>query len=140
MKIFDAKDLIIGRMATVVAKSALLGEEVIVLNCEKAVITGSKADVVAKFKRKRSMGTHAVGPFFPRSPDRMVKRIIRGMLPYKQQKGDVAFKRVLCYNGVPEAFAGKETVTLAEANVSKMSNLRYMTIGEVSKILGNKEK
>lgn len=139
MKIIDAKDLIIGRMATVAAKSALLGEEVIILNCEKAVITGSKENVVAKFKRKRSMGTHAVGPFFPRSPDRMVKRIIRGMLPYKQPKGDVAFKRIKCYNGVPEAFNGKELITLTDANVSKMPNLKYMTIGAVAKILGNKE-
>ena len=139
MKIIDAKDLIIGRMATVVAKSALLGEEVIVLNCDKAVITGTKTNIVEKFKRKRSMGTHAVGPFFPRSPDRMVKRIIRGMLPYKQPKGDVAFKRVKCYNGVPEAFEGKELITLIDANVSKMPNLKYMTMSNIAKILGNKE-
>jgi large subunit ribosomal protein L13 len=139
MKIIDAKDLIIGRFATVAAKQALLGEEVIILNCEKAIITGGKANIIEKYKRKRSMGTQAVGPFFPRSPDRMIKRLIRGMLPYKQAKGDAAFKRVKCYNGIPEAFQGKELITIKEANVSKMPNLRYMTVGNVAKILGNKE-
>ncbi len=139
MKIIDAKDLIIGRFATIAAKQALLGEEVIVINCEKAIITGGRPNIVEKFQRKRSMGTQAVGPFFPRSPDRIVKRIIRGMLPYKQPKGDAAFKRVKCYNGVPEAFEGKESMQIKEANVSKMPNLRYMTVGQVSKVLGNKQ-
>lgn len=139
MKIIDAKNLIVGRIATQAAKSAMLGEEVAILNCGEAVITGSKLDIVNKYKRKRSMGTHAVGPFFPRSPDRMVKRIIRGMLPYKQAKGEAAYKRIKCYNGTPEGFEGKEIITIEEANVSKMSNLKYMTVGNVAKILGNKE-
>ena len=139
MMIIDAKDLIVGRIATVAAKNALLGQEVMILNCEKAIITGTKANIVEKFKRKRSMGTHAVGPFFARTPDRMVKKIIRGMLPYKQAKGDAAYKRIKCYNGIPEAFNGKEIITLVEANVSKMSNLKFMTVGNVAKILGNKD-
>lgn len=140
MKIIDAKDLIVGRLATVVAKQALLGEEIAVLNCEKAVVTGTKDFIISKFKRKRSMGTPAKGPFFPRSEDRIVKRIIRGMLPYKQEKGSVALERIMCYKGVPPEFEGKETITIKEANVSKMPNLKYMTIGRISLVLGEKQK
>ena len=139
MKIIDAKDLIIGRFATIAAKQALLGEEVIIINCEKAIVTGGRENIIAKYKRKREMGTHAVGPFMPRTPDRIIKRLVRGMLPYKQAKGDAAFKRIKCYNGTPEVFEGKETLIIREANNSKMPNLRYMTIGNVAKILGNKE-
>ena len=36
--IIDAKNLVLGRMATVVAKEALLGEKIDIINCEKAVV------------------------------------------------------------------------------------------------------
>lgn len=136
--IIDAKDLIVGRIATVVAKKALLGEQITIINCEKAVITGTKLSLYGKFIRKRSMGTHAKGPFFPRSEDRIVKRIIRGMLPYKQSKGKIAFQRIMCYKGTPAEFQGKETETIKEANISKVPNLKYMTLEKISKVLGEK--
>ena len=136
MRIIDAKGLIVGRVATVVAKSALLGEEIIILNSEKAVITGRKEEVIAKFKRKREMGTPSKGPFFPRTADRMLKRIIRGMLPYKQPKGRAALERIKCYRGVPVNFEGEEIKTIKEADVSKMPNLKYLTLGNISRILG----
>ncbi|MBR9690596.1 50S ribosomal protein L13 [Candidatus Woesearchaeota archaeon] len=138
MKIINAKDLIVGRIATRVAKAALLGEEVAVLNCEKAVVTGSKQNVIAKFKRKREMGIPSKGPFLHRSPDKLLKRIIRGMIPYKQHKGRVALKRVKCYKGIPKEFEGKEIITIKEANVSKMPNLKYVKLEYVSMILGGK--
>ena len=136
--IIDAKDLIVGRIATVAAKQSLLGENITIINCEKAVITGTKLDLYGKFIRKRSMGTHAKGPFFPRSEDRILKRIIRGMLPYKQQKGKTALARIMCYKGTPEEFQGKEAVTIKEAHISKVSNLKYMTLEKISKVLGEK--
>jgi ribosomal protein L13 len=57
-----------------------------------------------------------------------VKRTIRGMLSYKQGRGKDAFKRIKCYNDVPEEFseapkikAGKEKKikTLPLENLSK---------------------
>ena len=136
--IIDAKELIVGRIATVAAKQALLGEDVVIVNSEKAVVTGTKLNLHASFLRKRSMGTHAKGPFFPRSEDRILKRMIRGMLPYKQSKGKVAFKRIMCYKGIPSEFQGKETITIKEAHVSKVPNLKYMTLEKISKVLGEK--
>lgn len=138
MKIINAENGVTGRVATVVAKNALLGEEVAVLNCEKAVVTGKKEAIIARFKRKREMGTPAKGPFQPKRSDRIMKRIIRGMLPYKQHKGREALKRIKCYNGVPEGFTGKEMTSIKEADVKKMQNLKYLSLAEISKIIGAK--
>ena len=51
--IIDISNSVLGRVATVVAKKALLGETVHVVNCENAIITGSKARLMADFKQKR---------------------------------------------------------------------------------------
>ena len=140
MVVVDAKDLIVGRMATYVAKMALLGDKVDVVNCEKAVITGSKPQVFSRFKQKRDMGIPLKGPYFHRSPDRLVRRIIRGMLPYKQPRGRDAFKRVMCYVGFPERLKQKDEkpLTFESANVSKVPNFKYVRISEISKFLGSK--
>ncbi len=130
----DATNLILGRMASFAAKKALLGETVNVVNCEKAVVTGNKKTLLLQFKRKRDMGIPSKGPFYPRSPEQIVKRTIRGMLPYKKEKGRKAFKKIKCYTGVPENIKNSETIK--NADVSKVPNLKYLTLEEISKHLG----
>jgi len=136
--IIDATDLIVGRFATVAAKKALLGEKVDVVNCEKAIVTGSKSEVLNKFKRMRKMGVPLQGPYFPKQADRIVRRTIRGMLPYKKHKGSVAFKNVMCYVGVPVDLQQQKSETIEEANVKKIPNMKFMTLGEVARELGGK--
>ena len=138
MIIIDATNLILGRMATVVAKKSLLGEEVVLINCSKAVLTGDKKKILAKFKRKREMGAPLRGPYIHRQPDKIVKRTIRGMLPYKQPKGIDAFKRIKCYVNIPESLLDKKAETIPEADVSKVKNTTYLPIGTISKFLGAK--
>ncbi len=133
--IIDAKNLIVGRLATKVAKLALLGEDVTVLNCNESILTGKKKEILSAYQRKRSMGTPTKGPVYHRSPEKMLKRIIRGMLPYKKPRGNAAFKKIKCYNTVPEQFQGKETLTLEEANVKKLPNLKFMTLKKLSELL-----
>jgi len=136
--IIDATDLILGRMATFAAKQALLGEEIQVVNCEKAIMSGNKKTILAKYKTKLQMGKPQKGPYIPRRADMFVKRSIRGMLPYKQEKGLVALKRVKCYIDVPEEFKGKKLETIKNANVSKIPNLKYITVSEICKSIGGK--
>lgn len=136
--IIDGTDLILGRLASFVAKKALLGEEMNVVNCEKVLITGSKKDVLAKYIHRMEMGTPRKGPFLHRAPDKLVKRAIRGMIPYKQEKGEKAFKRVRCYKGVPENFKSQKLETIGSANISKVPNLRYVSVGEISKLISGK--
>ncbi len=133
--IIDAKNLIVGRLATKVAKLALLGEEISVLNCNEAVLSGKKEEILKRYQRKRSMGTPTKGPIHHRVPEKMLKRIIRGMLPYKRPRGSVAFKKIKCYNTTPEKFQGKESMTLKEANVKKLPNLKFMTLKKLCDLL-----
>lgn len=136
--IINAENLILGRLASYAAKRALLGEKVEIVNCEKAVVTGNRQDVLNKYKRKRKMGDTFKGPFFSRLPDRLVRRTIRSMLPYKKDKGSKAFKRVMCYISVPDKFKDKNLETIKEANIKKARNLKYVYIKEISKELGAK--
>ncbi len=144
MKVIDATDLIVGRMATQVAKLALAGEKVAVVNCEKAIITGSKKDILDKFKQRRARGNPHHGPFFPRMPDRIVRRIVRGMLPWKRARGREAFKRVMCHIGVPEKLkggigtVGSNVETIEGANYSRLKTSEYLRIKEISNMLGAK--
>ena len=136
--IIDAKNTILGRLATVVAKKALEGESVFIINCEQAIISGDKKKILINQKRRFDMGPHAKGPFIPKSSDRFVKRTIRGMLPYKKPRGAEAFSRIRCYVGVPEEFEGKPAKTLKKANFSKLPTLKYLTIERICKFLGGK--
>ncbi|MBI5397901.1 50S ribosomal protein L13 [Candidatus Woesearchaeota archaeon] len=138
--IIDATDLIVGRLASTVAKRALLGEKIDIVNAERAVITGDRTHVLNEYKRRRDMGTWAKGPFFYRSADRLLRRSIRGMLPYKQEKGKKAYKRIMCWKGVPEPFANQKVESVKEAHISKVPNLRYVPLREVVKFLGGKSE
>jgi len=137
--IVDATDLILGRMATFVAKQSLLGERIDIINCEKAVISGDKQEVFTKYKRRKMRTTVAHGPFFPRNADRLVRRTIRGMLPYKQDKGRKAFERVMCHIDVPEEFEGKKTETIKKANINNTHITKYVKIAILCRELGAKQ-
>ena len=133
--IIDAKDLIAGRIATVAAKKALLGEEVSIVNAELAVITGRKKNIMEKYKARANRGNPHHGPFQPKTPDKMLRRMIRGMLPHKQGKGKLALKRIKCYKGIPEEFKNKKLETIEKANIAKIQNLRYLSIGQICQSL-----
>ncbi|MBU0471492.1 MAG: 50S ribosomal protein L13 [Nanoarchaeota archaeon] len=136
--IIDATNLILGRFATVVAKKSLQGEQIDIVNCEKAVIVGKKEKVLAKYRNTRERGAPLVGPYFPRMTDRFVRRTIRGMIPYKQPKGKEAFKRIMCYKGTPIDLQNKKIETIKEANVSRLSHTKYLTVETICKFLGGK--
>ena len=136
--VINGEGLLLGRMASICAKRALAGETIAVVNAEKAVISGSRARVFANYDRKRSRGSREGGPFFPRRPDHLVKRTIRGMLPYKNARGAAAFKRIKIYVGVPVDLVGQEMEVLEEAHLDRLNNPKFVTVGAVSTELGAK--
>ncbi|MBT4351479.1 50S ribosomal protein L13 [archaeon] len=138
MIVIDATNQILGRMATVVAKKALNGEKVSVVNCENAVISGDKKKILEKYKTSRERGTPSTGPFIHRYPDRMVRRTIRGMLPRDKARGKEAFGRVMCYLGVPEDLKDKEMLVLEKSDMKKLDVLKYIDLKTLSKRLGAK--
>lgn len=136
MKLIDATNLKIGRLASHVAKMALNGEEINIINAEFAVITGTRQDLINSYLEKRDVGSRYKGPFFPKKPDRILKRTIRGMLPYKEKKGREALSRVKTFLGRPEEFDGLETETIEGAKIKMMEKRKYLVLGELSQLIG----
>jgi len=136
--IINGDGLLLGRMASIVAKRALKGESIAIVNAEKVIISGSRSRVLSQYDRKRSRGSREGGPFFPRRPDHIVRRTIRGMLPYKRPAGMEAFKRIKVYVGVPSDLAGSAMETLEEAHMDRLNTPKTVTVGAVSTFLGAK--
>ena len=134
--IIDASDTVLGRVATSVAKHALLGENVRVVNCEKALISGTKRAVVANMRKRLQLGQPQQGPYFTTKPGMLVRRVIRGMLPYKTDRGRTAFSRVKCYVGVPVQFEKEKAERVKSAHGLDSLNARYVRVSEICKILG----
>lgn len=130
MKIINGQETILGRLASNVAKMALQGEEVVVVNCEKVIITGSRKNIEAEFHEKRSrFGSSQKGPNPSKLGERIVKRTIRGMLPnYRLGRGRDAWKRIKCYTGIPKEFEGKKMEKVKSDKKSK-----FIRIEDVSK-------
>ena len=133
--IIDAKDLILGRIASIVAKRLLKGEKIIVVNAEKAVLSGKRKSRVREAKEFLEVGHPKKGPFHYRRPDRIVRRTVRGMLPYKQPKGKQAYKRLKVFIGMPEELKDQKMETLAEAHAKKLK-CPYFTVDEFAKEIG----
>jgi large subunit ribosomal protein L13 len=137
MIIVDGKDLIVGRVATFVAKQALLGETVKIVNCEQMYVSGDRAFLVEDTHRRRMQGTWEKGPFFFRRPDRFVRRIVRGMVNHKTPRGTLAYKRVMCYIGHPEELKQHKAISIDGAHIKKIPNLKYVTVNELCKMMGS---
>lgn len=137
MKIIDATDLIAGRLASRVAKLVLEGETVRIVNAEKAVITGKRESVIKSFIERIHRGNALAGPFYPKRADRILKRIIRGMLPYKKERGARALKRVKTYLGMPDEFKDKAE-SLKKIHLNNSNTRKYLTIHELSSQLGGR--
>jgi large subunit ribosomal protein L13 len=135
MVIIDATDLILGRMATVIAKRLLQGEQITILNAEKAVVSGKRQSRVKELKKRLEIGHPRKGPYLPRQPDRFVKRSIRGMLPRKKPKGIEAYRRLRVFIGVPPELEGETREPLSEAHLEKLKS-PYITVGDLVKEIG----
>ena len=133
--LINADGLILGRMASQVAKKLLNGEKVIIVNAEKAVLSGKKKSKVAEAKQFLEVGAPERGPFHYRRPDRIVKKTVRGMVPFSQPKGKIALKRLKVYMGVPEDFKNQQTITFTEAQVMKLKGPHF-TLAELAKEVG----
>jgi len=129
MFIIDATNATLGRLSSFAAKQALLGKHIIIVNCKKAIITGVKRTTINKYLEKRQRGGSSLkGPFFPKNPERIVKRTIKGMLSYTQQRGLDALKKVICYNEVPKEYENEKKILAGKEKRTTAINL-----GELSK-------
>jgi large subunit ribosomal protein L13 len=130
--VVDARDCILGRVASGVAERALDGQRVAVVNAERAVITGRREDVLEKYQQRRDVGSDR-GPYYPKRPDRLFKRSVRGMLPYKKPRGREALENVRVYVGNP---TDEDAEVLPDTSLDRLSNIKFVQLGEVSDYLG----
>ena len=134
--IIDATGLIMGRIATVAAQKALHGEQVDIINCESAVVTGNRNMLVEKFYHQRHRGGPFHGPFVPRQSHLLLKHVIKGMLPHKLTRGREALARIKCHIGVPKELEGKKAETIEKASSDRLQTTKYITLKELSFGLG----
>ena len=133
--VIDAKGHILGRLASNVAERIMDGEEIVILNAESVIITGTKEMVFADFKAKVDRGQIRKGPYYPRRADLLLKRTIRGMIPWTTTSGREAYRRIHAFVGSPEQFNDvvKETIESA----MRLNTGKYTTLGAVAKFLGS---
>jgi len=138
MELIDGEGQILGRLASEVAKELLRDEDkqIVIVNAERVVISGSKERLIEDYRRRRERGSREKGPYFPRMPDRVVKRVIRGMLPYKRKRGRDALSRLQVYLGIPQEYKDVDKKRIEDAKVERLSMAKYLTLGEVCKHLG----
>jgi large subunit ribosomal protein L13 len=134
--VINAERLILGRMSTNVAKRILNGEDVIIVNAEKAIITGNRDVIFDNYTAKYKRGKQINGPFFPKRADLIVKRTVRGMIPFKSSHGREVYRHLKVFVGVP-----KDLVSAQMEQVEAATNLwtdKYVTVGEVAEHLGSR--
>ena len=135
INIVNAEGLILGRMASNIAKLLLNGNRVVILNAEKVIISGNKRSKVADAKEFLEVGSPKRGPFHYRRPDKILRKTVRGMLPIRQPKGKMAYKKLKVFLGIPKEFEEKQMITLKDAKASKLT-CSYFTLGELAKEIG----
>ena len=136
VEVIDATDHIMGRLTSEVAKRLLNDDklEIAIVNSEKAIVSGNRRMIVKDFRAKRALNHPRKGPYYPRMPDKILKRTIRGMLPYQKPRGRDALNRVKTYIGVPSQF-GKSKMKKVEGALKPDIHI-YMTLETISKSLG----
>jgi large subunit ribosomal protein L13 len=138
VKVYDAEKMVVGRLGTRVAKDALMGNNVVIVNVEKAIITGNRRAVIEAFKAKRDIRTssnHTRGPFHERRPDMMVRRMLRGMLPWPTPRAKAALKRIKVFMGIPEKYMNDEKIVLEKSRYRSMKN-KFIQVKDLSEELG----
>jgi len=138
--IIDGEGLIMGRLASLISKKLLNGEEIVVLNADKILISGNKDWAYAKYKQRLDRASisnpRRMGPKFPRRPEDIFRRAVRGMLPYRKTTGREAFKRLKVFVGMPVEYEESEIFKVQEA---RPKNIKKSTeLGKMSRLLGSK--
>jgi large subunit ribosomal protein L13 len=138
--IIDGKDLILGRLASRVAKMLISGDEVIVLNVEKIIVSGKKERVIKGYRllfevrTLRNPEKHGIRR--PRNSVSIFKRTVRGMLPKNKSRKEM-LSRLKVYVGIPDEFKNSNPVSLPEASKARLKS-KYVMLEEISRELGGR--
>ena len=147
--LYDATDKILGRFCSQIAKKALLGEYIVIINAKDAIISGNKRNIHENYlaRLKISTATNPLkGPFHERRPDKFMRRVIKQMLPRKKIRGKEALKRVHVYiSDIPDRFKIRyqnlEPKEILDASKQRLSYYNiYITLENLCQRIGWKRK
>jgi large subunit ribosomal protein L13 len=126
--IINADTVAFGRLCSFAAKKALEGNEIIIVNSEKTIISGNKKDIIQRYGKIRNVGSgsHSLkAPKYDRVSYKMLKRGIKGMLPnHKIGIGKRALLKIKCYDGIPNEFKNEKMIEINCKNYRKSIQLK----------------
>ena len=111
--VIDADGKVLGRLASEVAQILRgkhkpiysphvdTGDHVIIINASKIVVTGKKAEQKIYYRHSQYPGGLKAVPYarmFAKSPERVVRMAIKGMLPHNTL-GRIMYRKLKVYNG-----------------------------------------
>ena len=144
--VFNADGLIMGRLASTVAELLIKAaredrdDKVIIINSEKAIVSGRPRSVLNTYQAKYKLNHPRKGPFFPRMPDMIMKRTVRGMLPYQRKNvGRRAIRNLKVEIGCPSHLESELPEGHESGDDSKIRRAlpdRFILLGDISANLG----
>ena len=135
MVVVDGTNMIFGRISSQIAKAVLRGDTIHLINSEMMVLSGNPKATHANFKARRAAqhkGTPEHSPKWPRVPYLLVKRMIRGMLPWKSTRGKAAHRRLIVYTGNPKKLVADSKFEKCEPKKGS----KYIRILDLCRLIG----
>ncbi len=131
--IVNAEGQVMGRLSSEIASKLLDGEEIKILNCEKAVISGRPDGIIESYLQKRDIGGPEHGPYSSLRPEKILRDSIKGMLPMKKKRGRDALSRLDVVRGNQD---DEEGGRLSKGKDDLKTN--YITLEELSERIGGR--
>ncbi len=130
--IINGEHGVLGRVASYAAKQALSGNEIVVVNSEKVLVSGNRENVLERYRQKTSRGARSLkGPKFGKQAFALVKKTIVGMVPdHRLGFGRQVSKRIMCYNGIPKEFENEKMVSFKSGKLDK-----YVEMEEIVRLI-----
>jgi large subunit ribosomal protein L13 len=134
----DAAGQIAGRLCSNVAKKLLNGDRVVIVNAEKTLVSGKRGSVMyswLEYLKIASVVHPKHGPFHSRTPDGIITKMVRGMVPRRKPKGEAAMRRLRVYVGLPEAYS-KMKLEGFQGTAATKPTAYYVSLSEISSRIG----
>lgn len=135
MIVINGENKVFGRLASEVAEKLLkYSEKIVVVNARKVIVSGNTDSVFERFlerTERKGKGNPRNQPKYPRYPDKLLKRGVRGMLP-RNARGELVLKNLIVHIDVPDKFEKEIPAPV------KYKNIKFLTLEEISKKLGAK--
>jgi large subunit ribosomal protein L13 len=137
--IVNAEKMVAGRLSSKVAKALINGETITIVNAENVVLVGRKEDLLRKFVARVDAAVKSnphYGPKYDRIPSKMLRKMVKGMLPNKSRTNERLISNLTVYNSIPKEFKEQEFANIEGVMFNERND--SLTLGEIAKLLGGK--